>query len=45
METIELYKCTACESLDTITFTSDCGICMECGTPENYEYIETEEDV
>lgn len=35
----EVEKCTACGAIDSIYFTSDAGVCMECGTPENYKTI------
>lgn len=39
----EISRCKTCGELDTIYQTDDAGICMECGTPEDYEYI-TDED-
>ena len=41
---MEIIKCEACGAEDSIYFTSDCGYCQECYTPENYTYIEVEDE-
>lgn len=39
----EYSKCNSCGELDTIVQTNDAGVCMECGTPEDYTWVEVEE--
>jgi chromosomal replication initiation ATPase DnaA len=38
----EVSKCKACGAIDSI-FHGDAGMCMECGTAEDYTYIDIEE--
>lgn len=40
----EILKCNACGVVDSIVFR-DAGVCLECGTPEDYDYIMDIEEV
>jgi len=40
----EVSKCNACGAFDSIRSNGDAGVCTECGTPEDYTYIEVEDD-
>ena len=39
----EISKCNACGEIDSIQSNGDAGVCTECGTPEDYTYVEVED--